>query len=148
MGRTANIIIKDVIHVFASISEIMLILLMGRRNRERWACLFCACHHTHADKLRAYFQVSFTENRGLLRRGNWTLFWTYIYIYPAFKFSLLMKLWGLLFNIAYYLPLNIKSCKNLLRHEIGFRIFSNHSEIWQAALLLCYLPISRVIWAI
>ena len=36
MGRTANIIIKDVIHVFASISKIMLILLMGRRNRERW----------------------------------------------------------------------------------------------------------------
>ena len=35
MGRTANIIIKDVIHVFASIGKIMLILLMGRRNRER-----------------------------------------------------------------------------------------------------------------
>ena len=34
MGRTANIIIKDVIHVFASISKIMRILLMGRRNRE------------------------------------------------------------------------------------------------------------------
>ena len=36
MGRTANMIIKDVIHVFASISKIMRILLMGRRNRERW----------------------------------------------------------------------------------------------------------------
>ena len=36
MGRTANIIIKDVIHIFASISKIMRILLMGRRNRERW----------------------------------------------------------------------------------------------------------------
>ena len=36
LGRTANIIIKDVIHVFASISKIMHILLMGRRNRERW----------------------------------------------------------------------------------------------------------------
>ena len=35
MGRTANIIIKDVIHVFASISKIMRILLMGRRKRER-----------------------------------------------------------------------------------------------------------------
>ena len=35
MGRTANIIIKDGIHVFASISKIMRILLMGRRNRER-----------------------------------------------------------------------------------------------------------------
>ena len=35
MGRTANIIIKDVIHIFASISKIMRILLMGRRNRER-----------------------------------------------------------------------------------------------------------------
>ena len=36
MGCTANIIIKDVIHIFASISKIMRILLMGRRNRERW----------------------------------------------------------------------------------------------------------------
>ena len=36
MGRTANIIIKDVIHVFVSISKIMRILLMGRRNWERW----------------------------------------------------------------------------------------------------------------
>ena len=36
MGRTANIIIKDVIHIFASISKIMRILLMGRRNNERW----------------------------------------------------------------------------------------------------------------
>ena len=35
MWRTANIIIKDVIHVFASISKIMRILLMGRRNRDR-----------------------------------------------------------------------------------------------------------------
>ena len=35
MGRTANIIIKDVIHVFASISKIMRILMMGGRNRER-----------------------------------------------------------------------------------------------------------------
>ena len=34
MGRTANIIIKDIIHVFASISKIMRILLMGRRNRK------------------------------------------------------------------------------------------------------------------
>ena len=38
MGRTANIIIKDVIHIFASISKIMRILLMGRRNRERCTC--------------------------------------------------------------------------------------------------------------
>ena len=36
MGRTANISIKDVIHVFASISKMMRILLMGRCNRERW----------------------------------------------------------------------------------------------------------------
>ena len=39
MGCTANIIIKDVIYVFASISKIMRILLMGWRNRERWAPL-------------------------------------------------------------------------------------------------------------
>ena len=38
MGRTANIIIKDVIHIFASISKIMRILLMGRRNLERCVC--------------------------------------------------------------------------------------------------------------
>ena len=37
MWHTANIIIKDVIHIFASISKIMRILLMGRRNRERWS---------------------------------------------------------------------------------------------------------------
>ena len=35
MKRTANMIIKDVIHIFASISKIMRILLMGWRNRER-----------------------------------------------------------------------------------------------------------------
>ena len=35
MRRTANIIIEDVIHIFASISKIMRILLMGRCNRER-----------------------------------------------------------------------------------------------------------------
>ena len=36
MGRTVNIIIKGTIHIFASIGKIMRILLMGRRNRERW----------------------------------------------------------------------------------------------------------------
>ena len=36
MGRTASITIKDTIHIFASISKIMHILLMGRRNREHW----------------------------------------------------------------------------------------------------------------
>ena len=35
MGRTANIIIKYSIHVFASIYKNMRILLMGRRYRER-----------------------------------------------------------------------------------------------------------------
>ena len=35
MGRTANIIIKCSIHVFASICKNMRILLMGRRYRER-----------------------------------------------------------------------------------------------------------------
>ena len=40
MGGTANIIIKDVIHIFASISKIMRILLMGRRNGERWSPYF------------------------------------------------------------------------------------------------------------
>ena len=35
-GRTTNVIIKDTIHIFASISKIMRILLMGRRNREHW----------------------------------------------------------------------------------------------------------------
>ena len=44
MGRTANIIIKDVIHVFASISKIMRILLMGRRNRER--CIYILVEQT------------------------------------------------------------------------------------------------------
>ena len=39
MGRTANMIIKDVIHVFASISKIVRILLMGPRNRERCQAL-------------------------------------------------------------------------------------------------------------
>ena len=40
MGRTANIIIKDTIHIFASISKIVRILLMGRRNCERCAIIF------------------------------------------------------------------------------------------------------------
>ena len=39
MERTANIIIFDTIHIFASISKIMRILLMGWRNRERWALM-------------------------------------------------------------------------------------------------------------
>ena len=34
MGCTANIIIKDIIHIFASISKNMHILLMGRRYRD------------------------------------------------------------------------------------------------------------------
>ena len=39
MGRTANIIIKDVINIFASVSKFVRILLMGWRNRKRWyAC--------------------------------------------------------------------------------------------------------------
>ena len=41
MGRTANIIIKYSIHVFASICKNTRILLMGRRYRER--CLFFSC---------------------------------------------------------------------------------------------------------
>ena len=41
VGRTANIIIKDIIHIFASISKTMRILLMGRRNRERWYMQRC-----------------------------------------------------------------------------------------------------------
>ena len=36
MGRTANIIIKDIIHIFASICKNLHILLMGRHYRERW----------------------------------------------------------------------------------------------------------------
>ena len=35
MGRTANIIIKDIIHIFASMCKNMRILVMGRRYRER-----------------------------------------------------------------------------------------------------------------
>ena len=43
MGRIANIIIKDTILIFASISKIMRILVMGRRNRERcwWISSYC-----------------------------------------------------------------------------------------------------------
>ena len=36
MGRTANIIIKDIIQIFASMCKNMRILVMGRRYRERW----------------------------------------------------------------------------------------------------------------
>ena len=54
MGRTANIIIKDIIHIFASISKIMRILLMGRRNRERChvraKCLNDKCNLDHKKK--------------------------------------------------------------------------------------------------
>ena len=45
MGRTANIIIKEVIHIFASISKIMRILLMGRRNRERCKHVLRSSHY-------------------------------------------------------------------------------------------------------
>ena len=48
MGRTANIIIKDVIHVFASISKIMRILLMGGCNRERCTRHNNVMHHNDA----------------------------------------------------------------------------------------------------
>ena len=37
MGCTLNIIIKDIINIFASICKNMRILLMGRRYRERWS---------------------------------------------------------------------------------------------------------------
>ena len=39
MGHTANMIIKDTIYIFASISKVIRILLMGRCNHERCACL-------------------------------------------------------------------------------------------------------------
>ena len=39
MGRTANIIIKDIIHIFASMCKNMRILVMGRLYRERWVRL-------------------------------------------------------------------------------------------------------------
>ena len=39
MGRTANIIIKDIIHIFASMCKNMHILVMGGRYRERWSFL-------------------------------------------------------------------------------------------------------------
>ena len=42
MGRTVNIIIKGTIHIFVSIGKIKRILLMGRRNRERWVLSDCA----------------------------------------------------------------------------------------------------------
>ena len=48
MGLTANIIIKEVIRIFASISKIMRILLMGRRNREHCIVLLhntVRCQH-------------------------------------------------------------------------------------------------------
>ena len=36
MGRTANMIIKDIIHIFASISKSFRMLLIGLRYRQRW----------------------------------------------------------------------------------------------------------------
>ena len=51
MGRTANIIIKYSIHVFASICKNMHILLMGRRYRERWNWLY---YHDYGHGLWIY----------------------------------------------------------------------------------------------
>ena len=64
MGRTANIIIKYSIHVFASISKNMRILLMGRRYCERcwvfvlmysrWVISFVECRRLYNAVLAKY----------------------------------------------------------------------------------------------
>ena len=54
MGRTANIIIKDIIHVSASISKILHILLMGRRNREHWGLLIFSHNDHHSYENRTW----------------------------------------------------------------------------------------------
>ena len=49
MGRTANIIIKDIYHIFASLSDNMRILLMGQRYHKCCKCLpFCWWHFANA----------------------------------------------------------------------------------------------------
>ena len=45
MGCTANIIIKNIIHIFASISNNMHILLMGRHYHEHWRSHRRGCIH-------------------------------------------------------------------------------------------------------
>ena len=58
VGRTANTIIKDVIHIFASISKTMRILLMGRRNRERWILLLYGSGHEGVAVLLPGFAIN------------------------------------------------------------------------------------------
>ena len=66
MGCTANIIIKDVINIFASISKIMCFLLMGRRNRERCNPCRAALYFTETWK---YICVSY--HLSTLRCCSW-----------------------------------------------------------------------------
>ena len=57
MGRTANIIIKYNIHVFASTCKNMRILLMGRRYRERWMACHLIGNQPLSEPMLAYCQL-------------------------------------------------------------------------------------------
>ena len=70
MGRTANIIIKDVIHVFASISKIMCILLMGRRDCERCMKSKQNQRHRKQKNLGSALWIGYDAVRNLVADGS------------------------------------------------------------------------------
>ena len=70
MGRTVNIIIKDISHIFASICKNMHILLMGRRYRERWTYVFRYIHTCEERKQAQHKSLHvFTHTRSRSRDG-------------------------------------------------------------------------------
>ena len=108
MGRTANIIIKDVIHIFSSISKIMRISLMGRHNHERCAIIdiialkFLPCmrpsfegprrhglHPLHPDRLTvptvSQSQPSALSNCYMI----WSRYWYYPILIQGIEMTLL-----------------------------------------------------------
>ena len=83
MGRTANIIIKDIVHIFASFSKNMHILLMRRRYRERWLkvwnCITSTVNIVIADglvcnKAPGHYQERYWTNP---YRNGWDILPTY-----------------------------------------------------------------------
>ena len=69
MGCTAKIFIEDIIHIFASISKNMRILLMGRHYRERWQAIWLSepmltyCQLDPNKHISTKFHLKFTSFR-------------------------------------------------------------------------------------
>ena len=90
MGCTANIIIKDIIHIFASFCKIICILLMGWRNREH-----CLCRKNGIFLLKCYMDEIHLTHWGWDRMT--TIFWKAVSLMKMYEFQL--KFHSLFFRV-------------------------------------------------